>query len=919
MEIDEGLGSAIFNLDLLESLYAQYLKDPKSISADWCSVFANLAEAPGQVSLQADAQDKEVDRDLRIYHLVQAYRTHGHLKVHINPIEAHQHVEHPELSLKKLGFNSDELTHSFPTLGLLPESSASLEKIVQTLEAIYCNRVGIEYMGCRDEVFERWVQEHIEPTRFTANLSMEEKQLILKYLNKSELFESFLHTKFVGQKRFSLEGGETLIPILAEIIDQGVELGGIEYLIGMAHRGRLNVLTNILNKSYTDVFSEFEEGYIPNSYEGSGDVKYHKGFEAEITTSGRKVRIALTPNPSHLESVYPVVEGQARARQDLLDDEERLKVIPIVIHGDASIAGQGVVYETLQFGELSGYATGGTIHIVINNQIGFTTLPADGRSTRYCTDIAHAFGAPVFHVNAEDPEASIYVAHLAIEIRQKFHCDVFIDLNCYRKYGHNEGDEPAFTQPLEYAIIRKKRPIREIYRDSLIQQGFVEKELAERLEVEFKEALQQAMTTKKLDGTKNKSGENKLPMHPNNSSLFAPVDTSVSTAILQDLTKRLCDIPENFNIHSKLRHLVKERSEMVGKGESVKKIDWGMSENLAYATLLFEGISVRLSGQDCCRGTFSHRHAMWKDQVNEKVYYPLQHLRPGEEHQQGRFEVYNSPLSEYGILGFEFGYSLSSKETLVVWEAQFGDFCNGGQIIIDQYIATSEQKWGKKSKLVLLLPHGYEGQGPEHSSARIERFLALAGNDNMQIVNPTTPAQLFHLLRRQMLSSIHKPIIVFTPKGLLRHPECTSVIEDFTEGSFQEIIDDASASVDAKKLLLCCGRIYYDLLAERKAMGATDIAIVRIEQLYPLHMKKLCAIIERYTALKECFWVQEEPSNMGAWEFIRLLINEALPEGAEVRYVGRARSASPAVGSYAMHKQELELIMNMLFGKRSEK
>jgi 2-oxoglutarate dehydrogenase E1 component len=905
------------NIELLETAYAAYLQDPASVSSDWRLFFEQMdhaAPTPTQTTTSTpQPPTPALTGDIRVYHLIQAYRTFGHLKVHINPIEAHPHAEPRELNLLRLGFTTSELGQNFPTFGILPTTTATLQQIIETLEEIYCTRIGYEYMGLQGAEFERWVQERIEHKDFTTNLSIEEKHLVLQYLNKSELFESFLHTKFVGQKRFSLEGGETLIPILAEIIDEGTKLGSSEFIIGMAHRGRLNVLSNILKKSYRDVFSEFEEGYIPNSFEGSGDVKYHKGFEADIMTDvGTAARVVLTPNPSHLESVYPVVEGQVRARQTLLGDRERKQVIPIAIHGDASIAGQGVVYETMQFVDLKGYATGGTLHIIINNQIGFTTLPRDGRSTRYCTDISKTFNAPVFHVNAEDPESCVYAARLAIEIRQAFHCDVFIDLNCYRKYGHNEGDEPAFTQPLEYQIIRKKRPIREIYRDDLIHQGIVEKEIAEKLEAQFKQDLQEAMSAiKSVKTEKNNNGksEKKPPAYATDSGIFEAKETGVSLDTLRSLGERLCRIPEGFKIHSKLANLIKERSEMLSTEADARKIDWGMAETLSYATLLDERFSVRLSGQDCCRGTFSHRHAIWKDQEGEQTYFPLQHLSEA----QGLFEVYNSPLSEFGVLGFEFGYSISDPQTLTIWEAQFGDFCNGAQIIIDQYIATAQQKWGKKSKLTLLLPHGYEGQGPEHSSARMERFLALAGNENMQIVNPTTPAQLFHLLRRQMLRPVEKPLIVFTPKGLLRHPECTNALSDLTSGSFEEILDDPAPGNKVNTLILCCGRVYYDLVAARKAIGNSDTAIVRIEQLYPLHMAKLQQIVDRYAGFNNCFWVQEEPSNMGAWEFIRPLLSEVMPERQTVKYVGRARSASPAAGSYALHKQELDGIINTLF------
>jgi 2-oxoglutarate dehydrogenase E1 component len=562
----------------------------------------------------------------------------------------------------------------------------------------------------------------------------------------------------------------------------------------------------------------------------------------------------------------------------------------------------------MQLCNLKGYTTGGTIHIVINNQIGFTTLPKDSRSTRHCTDLARTFNAPVFHVNAEDPESCIFATHLAVEIRQKFHCDVFIDLNCYRKYGHNEGDEPAYTQPLEYQLIRKKKSIREIYRDALIQKGLLEKNLAETLEAQFKQGLQAELDDVK--GTKKDA----QPPHPQvaaNSEipqeLFLPIKTGVSIELLKELAGKLCEVPADFEPHKKVKSLTEERLKMVSGDPNEKTIDWGMGETLAYATLLCEGKNIRLSGQDSRRGTFSHRHAMWVDQKNAAKYFPLQHLKPG----QGDFEVYNSPLSEFAVLGFEYGYSIENPQALVLWEAQFGDFCNGAQVMIDQFITTAEQKWGTHSGLVLLLPHGYEGQGPEHSSARVERFLQLAGDANIQVVNPTTPAQLFHLLRRQALRTIQKPLFVLTPKGLLRHPQCLSSCNEFEKGQFEEILNDPERPRKPTKLLLCSGRIYYDLSAERAKRKSEDIAIVRIEQLYPLNEEKLKRVIQSYNGCQEYIWVQEEPSNMGAWDFIRHFLHDIL--GEKPGYIGRRRSASPAVGSHALHHHQHEAIINQVF------
>lgn len=949
--VDRPIGSNFANLDLIEEMFDKYKQDPTSVDSSWISIFAAL-EAEGtaatkQIAAESSKSsiiyespvgkyakiDKSSPADLRIYNLIQAYRTYGHLLAKINPI-ATQPIQEPwQLSLDALGFDEQELQVPFPTCGMLPEQLAPLYAIIDTLKSIYCDNIGIEYMGLQNPQLEEWLQQHIEPNRFKADLTIQQKQMILQQLNRSELLESFIQIKYTGQKRFSLEGGETLIPMLEEIIETGSRLGMEECIIGMAHRGRLNVLCNILNKSYSDIFSEFEEGYIPNSFEGSGDVKYHKGFTSEVTTpDGRKVRIILPPNPSHLEAVDPVVEGEVLAKQiSIGDDILQEKVIPILIHGDAAIAGQGVVYETLQLYQLPGYSTGGTIHFVINNQIGFTATANETRSTHYCTDIARAFAAPVFHVNAEDPEGCVYVTNLAIQLRQKFHCDVFIDLNCYRKYGHNEADEPAFTQPLEYQLIRKKRPIREIYRDQLIHEGTVERHIAEDLEKQFIAGLDKELQVSKGVNKASAATHEVVSDKDNNNhsevftaaEVFHPISTGVDKNLLQDVAKQFCSVPEGFTINQKLQNLLKERLRMVEEGDKTKPVDWGMAELLAYGTLLWNGTPVRISGQDCRRGTFSHRHAIWMDQRIEKAYSPLCHLKPD----QGRFDVINSPLSEYAVLGFEFGYSVACPEALVIWEAQFGDFSNGAQIMIDQFIATTEQKWGQKLGLVMFLPHGYEGQGPEHSSGRMERFLVLAGENNMRIVNATTPAQFFHLLRRQVISPVRKPLIAFTPKGLLRHPACVSNLEEFTKGSFQEILDDpcylssTSSVKDVKRLVFCSGRIYYDLIAERakeKEKDAKKIngetAIIRIEQLYPLHAEHLKELIGRYADVKEYVWAQEEPRNMGAWDFIHTQLRALLPDGAELKYVGRKRSASSATGSHAVHERQFEAIMRGVFG-----
>ncbi|MBI2743364.1 MAG: 2-oxoglutarate dehydrogenase E1 component [Chlamydiales bacterium] len=887
------------NLPEIEELYEKYLRDPKSVDPSWKLFFDGMQFASfGRQPTIAAAGSS----DLRIHLLINAYRIYGHLMAHVNPLATEKPAQVPELDLQKLGFKQEELEKPFPTAGFLKEKEAPLKKIVEALANTYCRTIGIEYMDLGESAVESWLQQRIEPN-FELRLTPEERIDILHHLNKAEIFESFIHTKYVGQKRFSLEGAETMIPLLLALIEKGAEEGIEEAVVGMAHRGRLNVLANILNKSYSMIFHEFEDHYTPDLLEGTGDVKYHRGFKGELRTkSGKEVHVALTPNPSHLEAVDPIVEGHVRALQELKRDKAKRKtVVPILVHGDAALAGQGVVYETIQLSRLNGYGTSGTVHIVINNQIGFTTLPKDSRSTRYCTDIAKAFGAPVFHVNAEDPEACVAVAKLAIALRQTFECDVFIDLIGYRKYGHNESDEPTFTQPLEYQQIQKRQSIRSIYRERLIQEGIIDQTKADSLEKEFKEGLQKAleMVPKKADS------ESVQPPAKENGS--EKVETKISVQAAQTLAKTFCTVPEGFNIHPKVKRLLQERLAMVADATK-PQIDWGMGEHLAYASLLVEGTHIRISGQDVRRGTFSHRHGMWIDNQNSNKYFPLSHLSKD----QALFDLFNSALSEFATLGFEFGYSLFYPNSLTIWEAQFGDFANGAQVIIDQFLSSSEQKWNHGCNLTLFLPHGYEGQGPEHSSGRIERFLQLCGEENMQVANVTTPAQLFHLIRRQAKRKVQKPLILFTPKALLRHPLCVSSLNDFAAGGFEEMLDDPRDPKNPRRLILCSGKVYYDLVAEREKRAAFDVALVRIEQLYPLNSERLKQLVEKYKGFKECFWVQEEHQNMGAWEYIRAHIDDQL-NNMRVNYVGRGRSAATAAGSYALHKKQLAQLLEEAF------
>lgn len=902
------------NADLIETMQQKYEQDPDALTGDWAFFFEGI-KFGSDADKAAPHLTKDTDlKDLnqKAVSLIEAYRRFGHVLADFNPIATERPKNIPELDIANFSLSTEDLQKPVKGQHFFANKEVPLKELIGALQETYCQKVGIEYMHMQDPQIEAFLQERIESNRCSINLSIEQKKMILEHLNRSELFENFLHTKYVGQKRFSLEGGETLIPIMAAFLEEGPDLGLEEIYIGMAHRGRLNILSNILNKKHSEIFSEFEDSYIPGSVEGGGDVKYHKGYASSYENKkGKKLAITLTANPSHLEAVNPVILGQVRARQIQLKDERlQDKVMPVLIHGDAAIAGQGIVYETMQLYKLPGYSTGGTIHVVINNQIGFTTLPKDSRSTRYCTDVAKAFGAPVFHVNAEDPDSCIFAANLALEIRQRFLTDVFIEINCYRKYGHNESDEPAFTQPIEYQLIRKKQPIREIYRDKLISQGVLEKQMALDLEGAFKKDLQNCLSETKESPKskpiipKQEGDENRFKEE----SLYKSVNTKVDKTRLRVLTSKLAEVPKGFTLHKKIEKLVKDRENMISAKEDENSIDWGLGEHLAFATLLDEGIHVRLSGQDSRRGTFSHRHAMWMDQKNASKFFPLNHINPNS----GRFDVFNSPLSEYGVLGFEYGYSLVAKKNLVIWEAQFGDFFNGAQIIVDQFISTGEHKWGTASSLVMLLPHGYEGQGPEHSSARIERFLQLCGAANMQVVIPSTPAQLFHLLRRQILGDFHKPLIVFTPKSLLRHKLCMSSINDLSEGNFETIIDDKRAKADAKTMLLCSGKMFYNLVETYQNKNAPEFALVRVEQFYPFDHTALQKLIASYKQLKNILWVQDEPRNMGAWEFLSPKITKLLPSGVNLHYIGREASASPAVGSFSLHNREYEQLVQQI-------
>lgn len=903
MDEKGSLESQIANLAFLEEMYQQSLS--QKVDPSWTQFFQKFEGKIVKDSTFIPSNQNQVLQIERIHHLMNAYRRYGHLLANINPIALEKPQMPEQLKLENLGFSSSESENLFPTMGLLDQNQAPLKDVIDVLNKRYCQMVGFEYKDFTDSHVEKWIQEQIESGRFDHSFHLEERLAILDFLTRAEVLETFLHTKHVGKKRFSLEGAETLIPMLALLVSKAAEEDVKEFFIGMSHRGRLNVLANILNKPIAAILKDFDEEYMPALTEGMGDIRYHKGHanESVNTYKGKLIKLTLAPNPSHLESVNPVVEGQTHAKQFLVEDEkERRHIIPLLMHGDAALSGQGVVYETLQISRLSGFETGGTLHIAINNQIGFTTSPEEGRSTLYCTDIAKTFGAPVFHVNAENPEMCVQIALFAYEIRQRFHCDVFIDLNCYRKYGHNEGDEPAFTQPLEYQQIRNKQSIRTLYLNYLLQDTHIDKKVADQREESLKQHLQDAY----------QHAQEKLeePYHSqeiqSKRSVFANVCTKVDLVLLQKVAKSFDNIPADFQLNAKIKHIFAERSKAIFED---KPIDWGTAELLAYGTLVCEKTPVRLTGQDSGRGTFSHRHALWLDQVNNHSYCPLAHI----DQEQARFEVLNTSLSEVASLGFEYGYSIVCTQSLTIWEAQFGDFVNSAQVVIDQYIASGEQKWGQTSNLTLFLPHGFEGQGPEHSSARFERFLTLAGHDNMQIVNPTTPAQMFHLLRRQIKQPFQKPLIILTPKGLLRHPACVSRMKDLTDGHFCFVLDDPNKPIHIRKLILCSGRIYYDLIAQREKEKCNDLAIVRIEQLYPLNLEELKHVITQYGSFQTCQWVQDEPENMGAWSFISSYLPQVLPAGISFSFVGRERSASPATGFYARHKQELANILFQVF------
>lgn len=885
----------------IENLYQTYLQNPQSIEPSWRFFFDGYQFAQQNAPAVGGLAPENAQKEISVFQLITAYRTRGHFFTKTNPVRNRRQYK-PTLDLDNFNLDESDLDTVFQSGHLIGIGAAPLRDIIDHLQETYCGSIGVEYMFVRKPERVKWLQDRIEKNRNRANFPIEQKRRILHKLNQAVVFEDFLHTKYIGQKRFSLQGGESLIPALDAVVEKGAELGIEEFLIGMPHRGRLSVLANILNKDYEEIFSEFE-GLEHSDAVFAGDVKYHLGYSNTVNTAtGKVVKLALAPNPSHLESVSPVVEGMVRSKIDNIYGGDESRIIPILIHGDAAIAAQGVVYEVIQMSLLKGYRTGGTIHLVVNNQLGFTTNYLDGRSSTYCTDVAKVTLSPVFHVNADDVEAVVQAVQLAMEYRQTFHTDVFIDLLGYRKYGHNETDEPRFTQPKLYKIIANHPNPREIYSNKLKDHDNVDKDLAREMEKEFRDMLSVRHKNSKSKDFDSDSptwiNECDLKSHQLWHSLEPIPATNVEKERLLELGTKTFSVPEGASIFDKIRKLYQSRLEKVQSG---KDYDWAIGEMLAYASLLAEGTPIRLSGQDAERGTFSHRHSILRDEETEEKYVTLNNL----VEDQARFHIIDSLLSEYGVLGFEYGYACATPEGLTIWEAQFGDFSNVAQVIMDQYISSSESKWNRSNGIVLYLPHGFEGQGPEHSSARIERYLSLCARGNMQVANCTTPANFFHLLRSHVKYPFRLPLIVFTPKSLLRHPKCVSNLEDFTDGQFQRVIDDYSVNPDdVKKVVFCSGKIYYELLEHQQQEQINQVAVVRLEQLYPVPKKEMTDIVKKYAFADEFLWVQEEPGNMGAWPF--LASNATFLPLAPV---AREASASPATGYYKQHQREQETII----------
>ncbi|HOV58054.1 MAG TPA: 2-oxoglutarate dehydrogenase E1 component [Rhodanobacteraceae bacterium] len=909
------------NAAFIEDLYEAWLRDPTAVGAQWHAYFdafkgraagdtphsdaiarieaAQKRNGRGQAGAAAPAASDAVSqKQAAVLKLVTAYRSRGHLAANLDPLGLAQKQAAPDLDPAFHGLTAADYDTEFQTGSLAGPQRLSLRKLVELLQATYANTIGAEFMHISDAEQRRWVHEQLERAGGRFGLSGEERRRVLERLTAAEGLERYLHTKYVGQKRFSLEGGDSLIPLLDELVRRGGSDGVKDMIIGMAHRGRLNVLVNTLGKAPQKLFAEFEGRFDhPDDPAHSGDVKYHMGFSADIRTPGHTVHLALAFNPSHLEIVDPVVAGSVRARQTRRGDSERTQVLPVLVHGDAAFAGQGVVMELFNMSQARGFAVGGTIHVVINNQVGFTTSnPQDARSTLYCTDVAKMVNAPVFHVNGDDPEAVLFVARLAFDYRQRFHRDVVIDLVCYRRHGHNEADEPAATQPVMYQVIRARPTTRELYAKALEAQGVLAAGAAQALTEEYRRKLEAGTPVAELDaGFKDPYALDwSRWLH---GSLAQPARTAVARDRLAALAQKILTLPGDLVLHPRVAKIYEDRAKMAA---GQLPLDWGYAENLAYATLLDEGHELRVVGQDVGRGTFFHRHAVLHDQKTDGTFLPLSRVR-----EDVRVEIVDSVLSEEAVMAFEYGYSTAEPNAMVIWEGQFGDFANGAQVVIDQFISSGEAKWGRLSGLTLFLPHGYEGQGPEHSSARLERYLQLCALDNMQVCVPTTPAQAFHMIRRQMVRDCRKPLVVMTPKSLLRHKLAVSSLDDLANGGFQLVIPDSTAKAGqgVRRVVLCAGKVYYDLVEEAEKRGVADVAIVRVEQLYPFPRNEVKAELAKYPAAKEVVWCQEEPMNQGAWFQIRHHLQACIGEHT-LSYAGRSRSPAPACGHYNTHVAE---------------
>ncbi|MED6299287.1 MAG: 2-oxoglutarate dehydrogenase E1 component [Verrucomicrobiota bacterium] len=920
-----------FNANLLDEKFALWRDDPGSVDSDWAAFFEGFSLGMAQIEKDIEfsnnpnsVKESSYPKNgilrvtltdpvfrARVVSLLYNYRALGHTEANVDPLNLSPSVK-SRLSYEQFGFNEVDLEEQVASQFFAEGKPMSLSAMIGSLQEIYCGKIGFEYMGIHNSKIRHWIRDRIENRLPSEKIKHLNKKMILNWLIEAEEFESYLHQKFVAQKRFGLEGGESTLVALNTLLHQGIDNGVEEIVMGMAHRGRLNVLANFLQKPLSVLFHEFSENYVPDLVCGDGDVKYHLGYETRREIRENSVNIFLAPNPSHLEAVNSVVEGMARARQRLIGNtDKRDRVLPILLHGDAAFAGQGAVAEVLNFSQLPGYRTGGTVHIVINNQIGFTTMPSDARSSVYCTDIAKMIEAPIFHVNGDSPLEVAYVTGLALEFRQKFARDVVIDIVCYRRHGHNEADEPAFTQPKIYRAIRSKKSTTEIYKDYLLSEELIsEREILEITNAYYDRLDSEFQLVKGKDKEAHISFRGAAVEVQEDAYSYEVIPTGISIDAVRDLGRKLVNFPDNFSINAKIEKLfLARRSRATEEGGPY---DWAHAEALAFASLLNSGYPVRLSGQDVRRGTFSQRHCVLYDTENRNRHVPLKNLNSN----QASFCAYNSLLSEAGVLGFDYGYNLMVPKMLICWEAQFGDFVNGAQVIIDQFISSAESKWGKPSNLVMLLPHGYEGQGPEHSSARLERFLQLCAGGNMQVCNLTTPAQYFHVLRRQIIRELRKPLILMSPKSLLRHPECVSHENDFSDGShFCEMLDDDQL-IDrperVTRIIFCSGKVYYDLLRFRNENTIRNTAIIRMEQLYPFHWKMLGEIIERYPrAYKKWVWCQEEPLNMGAWSYISPRLNEA--GRGNVRYAGRERSASTATGSKAIHNAEQRRLVQKAF------